>query len=274
MRSLLSDTTIGLLLPTQKLSSKQAGILAQRMNKDLLPRLVNIKEKLEFPTALKDNAMTMDNLHKWNQYINEVKKKLKDQVLVQSGRTCKFLQEQQFGLIMEKIVAIAEGFGAYHRQLEGAEGAPLSDQAYGAASVYCYCSRLLACHEVFTYLGRDKKTTMAKVQAKYLGAADGRNIFHASQLRELSNFSITLEQAAAMPPRLPPQVHTPVRPPSHSLMADDQSQIPLEPKQEEKEPNPQPHNPYRCVAVPLAQETPLKPKVRTKTEPKLGTPKH
>jgi hypothetical protein len=256
IRSLLSDTAIGLLLATQKLSSKRSGILAQRMNRDSFPRLVNIKGKFEFPTALKDDAKTIDNLHKWNEYLNKVKKKLKVQVLAQSDWTCEFLHEQRFGLFMKKIVAITEGFGAYHRQLEGAEGAPLSDQAYGAAGVYCYYSRRLACHEVFTYLGKDKKTTMAEVQAKYLVAADGSNIFHASQLRELSTFSITLEQAIATPTRLPPEVSTPVRPPGHSPMANDKSRNPLEPKEEEKEPDPQPHNPYRRVDVPLAQPTP------------------
>ncbi len=38
MKSLLSDTAIGLLLDTQKLSSKRAGIIAQRMNEDSFPR--------------------------------------------------------------------------------------------------------------------------------------------------------------------------------------------------------------------------------------------
>jgi hypothetical protein len=51
----LSDTIIGLLIATQKLSSKQAINLAQRMNEDSFPRLVNIRAKLEFPTALKDD---------------------------------------------------------------------------------------------------------------------------------------------------------------------------------------------------------------------------
>jgi hypothetical protein len=98
---------------------------------------------------------------------------------------------------------------------------------------------------------------MAEVQAKYLVAADGRNTFHASQLRELSDFSITLEQAVATPTGLPPKVRTPpVCPPGHSPMANDQSRNPLEPEGEAKEHDPQPHNPYRRVDVPLAQPTP------------------
>jgi hypothetical protein len=52
IKSLLSDTSIGLLLATKKLSSKRVGILAQRMNEDSFPRSVNIKAKLEFPPAL------------------------------------------------------------------------------------------------------------------------------------------------------------------------------------------------------------------------------
>ncbi len=71
------------------------------------------------------------------KYLTKVEKKLKVQVLAQSDWTCEYLQEQRFVLFTEKIVAIAEGFGAYHRQLEGVEGAPLSDQAYGAAGIYC-----------------------------------------------------------------------------------------------------------------------------------------
>jgi hypothetical protein len=102
MRSLLSDTAIGLLLATQKLSSKRAGILAQRMNEDSFPRSVNIMAKLEFPTALKYDAKTIDNLHKWNEYLDEVKKKSKVLFLAQSDRTCEFLHEQRFGLFMEK----------------------------------------------------------------------------------------------------------------------------------------------------------------------------
>jgi hypothetical protein len=98
------------------------------------------------------------------------------------------------------LPAIAKGFGAYHCQLDGVEGAPLSDQAYGAAGIYCYCSRLLACHKVFNYLGKDRNTLMAEAQAKYLIAAYGSSIFHASQLRALSTFSITtLEQSIATP---------------------------------------------------------------------------
>jgi hypothetical protein len=225
---------------------------------------VNIKAKLEFPTALKDDAKTIENLHKWNEYLDKVKNKLKVQVLAQSDRTCEFLHEQRFGLFMEKIVAIAEGFGAYHRQLEGAEGAPLSDQAYGAVSVYCYYNRLLANHEIFKYLGKDKKTSMAEVQAKYLIAADGSSKFHASQLRELSDFSVTPEQAVATLFQLPPEVHTPVRPPGGSPMADDQSRNRPEPGEEEKETDPTPHNPYRRVAVTLAQQTP------PETEPQNG----
>jgi hypothetical protein len=145
---------MGLLLAMQKLSSKRAGILAQRMNEYSFPRSVNIKAKLEFPLALKDEPQTIENLHQWNDYLGEVKKKSKVQVLTQSDRTCEFLHKERFGLFMEKIVAIAENYCAYHRQLEGgAEGAPLSDQAYGAAGVYCYYSRLPAGHEVFQYLG-------------------------------------------------------------------------------------------------------------------------
>jgi hypothetical protein len=121
---------------------------------------------------------------------------------------------------MEKIVAIAEGYGLYHRQLEGAEGAPLSDQTYGAAGVYCYYSRLPAGHEVFQYLGEDKSTSLAEVKAKYLVTADGSSAFHASQLLALvSNLPVTLGQVPAPPQRLPPTVAAPMRPPSDSPMA-------------------------------------------------------
>jgi hypothetical protein len=41
--SLLSNTALGLLLATQKMSSKQAGILGQRKNEELFPKLMNIK---------------------------------------------------------------------------------------------------------------------------------------------------------------------------------------------------------------------------------------
>ena len=119
IKSLLSDTAIGLLLATQKLSAKRAGILAQRMNEDSFPRSVNIKAKLEFPPALKDDPQTIENLHQWNDYLDEVRKKLKVKVLAQSDRTFEFLYKERFRLFMEKIVAITEGYGAYHCHLEG-----------------------------------------------------------------------------------------------------------------------------------------------------------
>jgi hypothetical protein len=252
IKSLLSDTAIRLLLATQKLSSKRAGILAQRMKEISFPRSVNIKAKLEFPPALKDDPQNIENLHQWNNYLDKVKKQLKVRMLAQSDRTCEFLHRERFGLFMENVVAIAEGYGAYHRQLEGAEGAPLSDQAYGVAGVYCYYSRLPAGHEVFQYLGENKATSLAEVKAKYLVTADGSAAFHASQLLELYNFPVTPGQVAAAPPRLPPSAAAPIRPPGDSPMANAQTQNLLEPE-EEKEPGPQPHEPYRRAAVPLAQ---------------------
>jgi hypothetical protein len=47
------------------------------MNKDSIPRLVNIKAKLEFPAALMEYSQTIDNLHKWNKYLDKEKKRLK-----------------------------------------------------------------------------------------------------------------------------------------------------------------------------------------------------
>jgi hypothetical protein len=204
IKSSLSDVAIRLLLGTQKLSYNRAGTLTQRMNEDSFPRPVNIKAKLEFPPALKDYPQTIQKLHQWNDYLDEVKKKLKVGVLAQSDHICEFLHKERSGLFMEKIVAMAKGYGVYHRQLEGAEGAPLSNQAYGAGGVYCYYSRLPAGHEVFQYLGENKATSLAKVRAKYLVTADGSTAFHASQLLELYNFPLTLGQVAATPPRLPP----------------------------------------------------------------------
>jgi hypothetical protein len=48
---------------------------------------VNIKAKIEFTTALKEESQTIDNLHKWKKYLDEVKKRLKVQVLAQSDCT-------------------------------------------------------------------------------------------------------------------------------------------------------------------------------------------
>jgi hypothetical protein len=118
-------------------------------------------------------------------------------------------------------------------------------------------------------LGEDKSTSLAKVIAKYLITADGSSAFHASQLLALSNFPVTPGQVAATPQRLPPPVAAPVRPPGDSPMANAQSQNLLEPKEEEKEPDPQPRNPYRPTAVPLAQPTPeTEPQNRNGTDPR------
>jgi hypothetical protein len=197
---------------------------------------VNIKAKPEFPTALEEDSQTIDNLHKWNEYLNKAKPKLKVQVLAQSDPTCEFLHEQCFGLFTENIVTIAKGFGTYHHQLEGAKCAPLSDQAYGAAGIYCYYSRLLACQEVFRYHQEDRETSMAEVKAKYLIAADVSSIFHASRLRELSGFSVTPEQAITTPQWFLPQVNAHVHPPGGSPTANDQSQNPSSPRRRRKSP--------------------------------------
>jgi hypothetical protein len=169
---------------------------------------------------------------------------------------------------MEKIVAIAEGYGTYHCQLEGAEGAPLSDQAYSAAGVYCYYNRVQTDHEVFQYLGENKAIPSAEVKAKYLVTADGSAAFHVSQLLKLCNFPVSPGQIAATPPQLPPSVAAPMRRPGDSPMANAQSQNLLEPEEEEKEPDPQPHNPYRRATIPLAQPTPeTEPQIRNRTDP-------
>jgi hypothetical protein len=146
---------------------------------------------------------------------------------------------------------------------------PLSNQAYGAAGVYCYYSRLPADHEVFRYLGESKTTSLAEVKAKYLVTADGSTAFHYSQLLELYNFPVTPGQVAATPPRLPPSVAAPIWPPGDSPMANAQSQNLLEPEEEEKEPDPQPHDQPSCgCPLPLAQPTPeTEPQNRNGTDP-------
>jgi hypothetical protein len=116
---------------------------------------------------------------------------------------------------------------------------------------------------------------LAEVKAKYLIAADGSPAFHASQLRGLTNFPVTPGQVGATPQGLPPIVGAPARPPGGSPMANAQSQNRLEPEEEEKETDPQPHNPYRRATVPPAQSTPeTEPHNRTNlttgTEPNLA----
>jgi hypothetical protein len=144
----------------------------------------------------------------------------------------------------------------------------VAPQTYGAAGVYCYYSRLPAGHEVFQYLGEDKSTSLAEVKAKYLVTVDGSSAFHASQLFALSNFPVTPGQVAATPQRLPPPVAALVWPPGDSPMANAQSQNLLKPEKEEKEPDPQPRNPYGRTAVPLAQPTPeTEPQNRNGTDP-------
>jgi hypothetical protein len=68
------------------------------MNEDLFPRSANIKAKLEFPLALKDDPQTIKSLHQWNDYLGEVKKKLNVKVLAQSNCTCEFLHKERFSL--------------------------------------------------------------------------------------------------------------------------------------------------------------------------------
>jgi hypothetical protein len=63
-----------MLLSTQELRSKRAGILALRMNQEVYPCSINLKCKLDIPPEMKDDAESIENTQAWNDYRTEVKK--------------------------------------------------------------------------------------------------------------------------------------------------------------------------------------------------------
>jgi hypothetical protein len=218
----LNETALILLLATQTLRQKQAGILSLELNADLYPKASNLKAKLDYPKELANDEETLKNVKEWDEYIETTKKEMKKRIIKQATRTATFLHSARLELFHSRLTNIAEGYTTYHRKLEQANDEPLSNQAYGAAAVYCYYSTLPATNKLFLqYLHEEQDDTMLAYYKQYLKTTDGRQpLFAIAQLRELGSLAgpgdVTIEllhpETAAAPPASPPA--SPLREPT------------------------------------------------------------
>jgi hypothetical protein len=65
------------------------------MNETSFPNSIALNMKLEYPIDMKDDAESMANSHDWMDYIQEVRKVLKNKILHQGDQNCVWLQSQQ-----------------------------------------------------------------------------------------------------------------------------------------------------------------------------------
>jgi hypothetical protein len=168
----LSETAIALLLATETLCHKRAGILSLRLNDALYPKAANLKAKLATPKELANDEKTLTNIQEWDDFILATKKEMKRKIINQSTQTADFLTETHLE-ITNQLVNIANGYTTYLRELEQVSSEPLSNQVYGAAAVYCYFSTLPATHKLFTsYLFEEQDNLMRSFKKTYMRTAN------------------------------------------------------------------------------------------------------
>jgi hypothetical protein len=89
---------------------------------------------------------------------------------------------------------LASGYETYHRKLEKARHAPLSDLSYGAVGV---CVGLLACHKLWTYLEESQDSFLKRVKRDYITSATGKLLLSDGQLADLADFALTRAEIEA-----------------------------------------------------------------------------
>jgi hypothetical protein len=199
IQATLSDTAITMLLATRKLREKRAGLVNLLMNTDLYPRSANLLVKLDHPKELKDDAQTLENVQEWNDFVKKTKNELKERIIKQGERTADFYQEQRLLSFNSLLLVIAEGYTTWHREVEGVQETPLSNHAYGAASVYCYYNTLGTCNELFTYLCEDQETLLRNFKRTHLTTTSGKPLFSDKQLQELTLLLPEADEEPAAP---------------------------------------------------------------------------
>ena len=113
-----------------------------RSNPDLFPCSANIQVKLESPKELKEDKKKLENVQEWENYVNKMKNDLKERIVKQGKQTANLLQEKMLQAFNDHLLIITEGSAAWHSALKGVTEIPLSNHAYGAASL---CVLLLQC---------------------------------------------------------------------------------------------------------------------------------
>jgi hypothetical protein len=194
----LSDTAIAMLLATRKLRDKRAGIVHLTTTTDLYPRSANLQVKLDYPKELKDDEQTIQNVKEWDDFLKVTKDKLKAKILVQSERTAEFYQEQRLKTFHDNLLIIAEGYVTWHNEIAGVTDIPLSNHAYGAASVYCYYNTLAPMNEIFSYLCEEQDSLLKAFKTEHLTTAAGHPLFSDTQLQSLTLLMPEVEQHEAL----------------------------------------------------------------------------
>jgi len=124
----------------------------------------------------------------WDDYIQKTKDEMKKQVLKQGERTVDFLTEKGLALLQDKVLTIAEGYFTWFAELEGLDTPPptLSNQAYGAVSIYCYFNSISPSDRIFSYLFEEQDSLLKAFKLKYLTTTSGTPLFSAAQLQDLT----------------------------------------------------------------------------------------
>jgi hypothetical protein len=183
----LGDTAVAMLLATRKLRERRAGLVNMTRNVTSYPRSCNLKAKLAFPQDMKEDPQTQENVKVWDDYIQKTKDEMKKQVLKQGERTVEFLTEKRLDLFQTRVLTIAEGYFTWFAELEGLNEPPtLSNQAYGAVSIYCYFNSIGPGDRIFSYLFEEQDSLLKAFKLKYLTTASGTPLFSVAQLQDLT----------------------------------------------------------------------------------------
>jgi hypothetical protein len=188
IQTTLSDTAVAMLLATKTLRDKRAGFVNLTMNEALIPKSCNIQAKLAFPHEMRDDIKTLENVQKWDDLIKRTREELKKKIIEEGERTIAFLEEKRQELFNERLLIISEGYVTWFRELEGSDiTAPVSNNAYGAACLYCEFNTLDSRNALFTYLCADQDDLLKTFKKQYLTTATGLPLFSNLQLATLTH---------------------------------------------------------------------------------------
>ncbi len=114
---------------------------------------------------------------------------MKKKIIHQSIRTVNFLSKSWQELFNNHPINIMEGYTHYHHKLsKKVTNKSLSNEAYGAAAVYCYYSTLLATHKLFmSYLLEEQEDLMIAFKKIFMQTANGVYLFTLTQVKRLAS---------------------------------------------------------------------------------------
>jgi hypothetical protein len=84
IQTILSDTAVAsMLLAMKNICDKRVRFINLTMNETLIPKSCYIQAKLAFPQEMKDDAKTLENIHKWDDLMKRTREELKKQIIGQ-----------------------------------------------------------------------------------------------------------------------------------------------------------------------------------------------